>query len=737
VTAKWIPAEAARLLRLRHLIEYAADPIENPAWSHARATTKDAHGELVADHMKTSGDARRWAIELERLMGLTPSELSDVLEDEPTKRVDMPREGRSPRPIGVPTFLRRLLSIHVGNVLTGTAEEVLPASVIAYRRDHEDPVIGALRLVSRAVWAAGLGKPKPRADGPLVVPTSSEVTRETVSGNIRPVRFWAKLDFSGYFSSIPRWAIRRALAHHGYSEEFNQLVMALVRAPVVKVTDGHFDEITSKKGTEQGMAESAVLANLVPFELDAWFGGKTKRLLYIRYCDDLFVGGQTREEVVVAVRRIMAWARKLRIQLKGVSPGQGAATLVHDVCQTRIDLLGAEIDQNGTIWMPLTKLKDKLGQLGKIDASLRDGVIRGTSMMAGGRGVEAHDVADFQQVHDGFVRYWRQLNPSEAERADTLISKTFPTACTPRSGGPGTVWHAWLWGCQTDIGADLHPDAHSPGASLTNPRPGAPSGPEAGGGVSVRRCDGWEDHLEPGPIPQDDVLAQATCRSCEPYTESEGTAVDSDAPSAPQAEEALEVGNGIRHHAARRAGPMSDREAVEDAPLLLTEGRNSHRFESPSTDELLEELFRELPELGGSAAEPPARQHPSPEVSEIDVFLDARRGRRGSIVTTMTPTRDAKGVLIWSTTTRGVPGRPESAIVRAMTDIVAKKMGGTLSFGLASAFVPKALVQRGRAIRSPLLYSRLRELHDRARERGVRVEIIGPLRAPEAGASSV
>jgi hypothetical protein len=72
-----------------------------------------------------------------------------------------------------------------------------------------------------------------------------------------------------------------------------------------------------------------------------------------------------------------------------------------------------------------------------------------------------------------------------------------------------------------------------------------------------------------------------------------------------------------------------------------------------------------------------------------------------------------------------------------MTDIVAKKMGGTLSFGLASAFVPKALVQRGRAIRSPLLYSRLRELHDRARERGVRVEIIGPLRAPEAGASSV
>ncbi len=745
----YTPENALVMLQAHHLIGWAANPVENPAWSHANAATKDAKDQIVADRMDSSADGPAWAHELARYVRMAPAALAEVLEGEPTKRSEIQRTGKSPRPIGVPTFVRRLLSTHLGNVLTLTSEAVLPPSIIAYRRGHEDAVIGVLRKVAAGVMTAGLGKPL----------TDMETT-ESRPGVV-PIRYWAKLDFASYFSSIPRWAIRAALLRYGYPEPVVQIVMAMVKAPVVKLAHGRAHDITPRIGTEQGMAESAVLANLVPFELDAWFGVRCKRLVYVRYSDDIFIGGQTREEVVGAVRFVIAWAKKLGLRLKDVSPGQRAGTLVHDVTQQRIELLGAEIDQNGKIQMPIKKLKDALSKLTAIHASYREGEVGGVSVMAGGKRVRAYDATDFFQVHDGFIRHWQTLNPIKAEKADALIKKTFALARLPRSGELSTTWSARLWGDQETTGGEPLPDGPSPGASTTTttPEPRAPLGPQAKGKVGADDEEGdalpalWasmadassengvEESLGPETVDEDEVEASPTGRSDEFYTESEEMAVDSEGPSlsAEGQEEGLVVGCSAGAHAEGRTAPELDREDVKDASVSRTEGRKSYRSDSPSNpeEEMLRELSRIFESLGGPVAEPPEGRTPPPVVSGDDVFIEARRERRSSIVTVHQAALDEDGEVVWGQRLYSVPGRPEVAVVRTMLGLVGKRTGGKIRFLLDNAFLPKALVQQGRAIRSPILYARLRELHQLALEHRVSVEVVGPKRRPSNGQSPV
>lgn len=98
---------------------------------------------------------------------------------------------------------------------------------------------------------------------------------------------------------------------------------------------------------------------------------------------------------------------------------------------------------------------------------------------------------------------------------------------------------------------------------------------------------------------------------------------------------------------------------------------------------------------------------------------------------------DEDGEVVWGQRLYSVPGRPEVAVVRTMLGLVGKRTGGKIRFFLDNAFLPKALVQQGRAIRSPILYARLRELHQLALEHRVSVEVVGLKRRPSNGQSSV
>ncbi len=701
------PSDAMALLRSRSLIEWAADPIENRAWSRARATTKDAHGHVVADHLSGAGDAAHWAAELERLVHADIATLKTILADEPTKRAPMHREGRSPRPIGVPTFLRRLLSTHVGNVLTITSESVLPPSVAAYRRGHEDAVVESLMTVSMSVIAANgtipAGVKKPPKVG---------------------VRYWAKLDFQNFFGSIPRDAIKSALKHYGYPDEFIGIVMALVEAPVVLRRWGRNHVVTSKKGTEQGVAESPVLANLVPFALDDWFQKREKRILYRRYADDIFIGAATRDEVVGAVRHIQRWAREHQMVIKGVSPDQRASTLVHDLQVKRIDLLGAEIDQSGCIVMPKKKSCEKTEQLRAVASKMRTGTVSGLSILGGGPGVETTDLQDFETVHEGFVRYWMQLSESEAMAADALVKKTFPQVCSLSGDTLRTVWSAVLCGDQADTTVDLHGGVHPTGGSSPTPKPRAPLGPKA----EARN----EETPDMAPFSDSEERGTKTSGSSPLYTEETETAVGF--------VEAVDDESGSTHRdgavrlptlgAEGDASPLqSDREVEDAGSLSRAERRKSHRFRNPfdlQVEEMLREMEHEFPcEIGPEVA-PQAEQIPPPGVSSEMVRISARRTRHGSLVTL-----SASG----PPRTWAVPGRPEAAIVRAMRDYLkACTRGKAVTFLLDTAFLPKLLLRRDRGPRSPILYARLRELHAVARTAGVRVTIVGP--APRGGSAA-
>ena len=82
------------------------------------------------------------------------------------------------------------------------------------------------------------------------------------------VVFFAKLDIKSYFPSIPWWAVEAALLHYGYGASFASFVMALVQARVVERRQGRWHDLAVSRGLQQGLAESAVLANMVPWELD-------------------------------------------------------------------------------------------------------------------------------------------------------------------------------------------------------------------------------------------------------------------------------------------------------------------------------------------------------------------------------------------------------------------------------------------------------------------------------------
>jgi hypothetical protein len=287
------------------------------------------------------------------------------------------------------------------------------------------------------------------------------------------------------------------------------------------------------------------------------------------------------------------------------------------------------------------------------------------------------------------------------------------------------------------------------------PMPRAPSGPQAQGEVEADHEvedaltalwanevnslfeNGEEEDLGPGPTHEDKADALPTGRSDEHHAESEGTAVDLDASSlsALGQEEGLEVGDGMGAYAVRRMAPGLYREDQEDAPVSRTEGRKSHRSVCPSCldDEILRELAPALALPGGAVAEPPAGQTPPPVVSGDDIYLEAHRSRRGSMVTAKQVIKDEQERLVWKTCTYTLLGRPEVALVSTMIALARGWNGRQLRFCLDSAFLPKALIQRDRAIRSPILFARLRELHDLVRQQDVRVELVGPKKPARRG----
>ena len=409
----YMPRDAGKLLLDRRLIEFACSVTKNRAFGKADARTRDAHGRRVVDYVRSAAERDAWPARLGALLRLPPSEFERAMGLEPVRLSAVPKPDGRTRVVGVPTFIRRCASNLLKDVLERTGDHLLPPCVRAYRPGSKDAVQNTLLDVAQGI-----------RDG--------------------RVRYWAKIDFRSFFSVMPWWGIEEALLHYGYREDFTALAMTTVNCPLVKKVNGRMVPVPNERGAQMGLAESSTLANMLPWRLDERFENNP-RLVYLRYSDDLFIGSAIKCEVVGAVRHVQAWADRYDIPLKGVSPDVKAAKLVHDVKNARVELLGAEIDQNGEVHLPLSKLKAKLGEIQHRDDNLvTEGVIAGVSRYGDGGGTHLFDLDDLVETIQGFLSYWRDLDPRGARQAEALIHKTFRMPAQTCIGGHGTVWLAQL-----------------------------------------------------------------------------------------------------------------------------------------------------------------------------------------------------------------------------------------------------------------------------------------------------
>jgi hypothetical protein len=678
---KYAPADAHGLLSDGKLIAFACDVMKNKAFAKADAQTKDALGMRVADYVRSPAERDAWPRRIAEVLRLPVNEFAAVMSAEPVKLspIDKP-DGRT-RIVGVPTFRRRCISNVIKMILSMTGDHLLPPSVRAYRPRSKDAVRHTLLDAASAVERGR-------------------------------VRYWAKLDFSSYFSVMPWSCIETALLHYGYAPDFIAVVMAAVRCPLLKQNKrGKTISVPNDRGAQMGLAESATLANMLPFELDEHFASLAGQLLYVRYSDDIFIGGASRSDVVGAVRTVQRWCRKYGIALKGVSPDMNPATLVHDVKKTRIELLGAEIDANGEVRLPLTRLKDKLDEIRRRHDNLAiDGLVEGISRYGGGGGSHLFDLDDVHETIAGFLKHW-SLDPRGARQAAALISKTFPMTPSPRSGGQGAVWIAQLCGIQADDGVEaMIPDVHEPSGptdaglhALTGRR--RATGPRrvrsTERNAESERSPGLEPAWEEEPV-EADVL----------YTEAAADLLMQD-----EEEDSCSLSYG-----------EGDDDSLRDA-----DGRKTNSFSSTSMDLGSPSLFeKDLSEING-VVDDPREEPPLPVEFEnrvVHMVAERLRGPGGprcivgfGVV--------ADGVLIGKAVLRILPGRPESATVRLMNSIISGS-SSEVAFAMSDPMLVKMLLQGHRRFRAPILYSLVCDLHARAREFGVVVRIAGGVEPPRS-----
>ena len=694
------PRDCLALLSSRELVEFACDVARNPAFSQASATTRDAHGFRVADYVADRAARQRWPERiLERLARPLP-DFERFMAREPVRLSRIPKDDGGTREVAVPSFARRCISHVFNEILVGTSDHLLPRCVRAYRPGRERAVQDAILDVASAVH------------------------------NGR-VRYFAQLDIKSYFSEMPWQSIEQALRHFGYCEEFIRRLMVVVNCPMLRRERGRVVRLSASRGAQQGLAESAALGNLLPWELDRDLESRG-RLMYIRYADDLFVGASDRAEVVAAARSIAAWCGKHDLRLKGVDRNARIAGLVRDIKKAKIDLLGAEIDALGYVHMPAKKLRKKAAELDHMHAHLAVGDVYGVSRFGDGGGVDTFDEQDLQRSMTAFIDYWVLLDPRGAERARQVFRKRFPLTAASSDAARGTAWVARLWGNQANREGGTTPTVHHPmllssEESSSEPHRRSPSatGEADGAALSLDPSspsgskDSDDAAEEPGPTTSAPPVAQST-RSVE-----EAAHVDSltcmETPSS-----SLELGT-------------SDR-GDEDALPPDADGFGTYRFitrsletESSWLRDLDEDhLAPELHQDEGALGDPTNGASPPWSVLENTIFIHAVHARVGRdrvvLVGTCQVAESGRSSRVAVRVAR--ERRTEPALVRELLDELSSTRDHRVVFGVEQTWLPKGLLQRHRRFRAPLLFGLLLELHQAAR--GREVLLVGGMELPAA-----
>jgi hypothetical protein len=408
------PSTALDRLYDHDLLEWAANPWLNSHWHSASMMTKGRDGLTVSDAFPSLDSATSWVEKadalLRRDLGAMKCEIPalKVRPIEKKKRWDPEYDPTIERDIVVPCILRRVLSSQLAYILEITTKGRLPEAARAY-------VPGRMAPASTV---------------------TKEVARLTQHGNL----YYVKLDLRDAFNSIPWKPLRRALLRMGYPQRFVNVLMLFVQARVERFVRGRWLEQRRYRGALAGLPESGILLNVLMAEVDERILSLAN-VYYARYSDDLIITGRTSAEVARAANLLMNWAWGIGLEIKGVPRRTDARRLVRDIRETRLELLGAEIDHLGDIHIPQSKIDAQLAKIEYFQRQAADipRLVVGPSKYAtGSRGasIATADQDDLDEMVEGFCKYWLPLNRAEAELFRSSASRLVSYGTHRKGYGP-------------------------------------------------------------------------------------------------------------------------------------------------------------------------------------------------------------------------------------------------------------------------------------------------------------
>jgi hypothetical protein len=432
------PSAALDLLYDRDLLEWAGNPWLNSHWHSASMMTRGRDGLTVFDAFSGPDATAVWVEKANALLRLDLGAMKaevpalKVRPIEKKKRWDPEYDPKLERDIVVPCILRRVLASHLAYILDITTKGRLPEAARAY-------------VPGRAAPAATVAK---------------EVARLTQHGHF----FYVKLDLRDAFNSIPWKPLRRALLRMGYPQRFVDVLMLFVRGPVERFVRGSWLEQPRYRGALAGLPESGILLNVLMAEID-------DRILLLpnvycaRYSDDLIITGRTASDVARAASLLMNWAWGVGLEIKGVPRRTDAGRLVRDIRETRLELLGVEIDHQGDIHIPQSKVDTQLAKLDYFQRQAADTprlVVGRSKYAVGARGasIATADQDDLDEMIEGFYRYWLPLNRAEAELFRSRASARISFGIHRQGFGPYRKLFAAILGRES-----AHPPSRAGGGS--------------------------------------------------------------------------------------------------------------------------------------------------------------------------------------------------------------------------------------------------------------------------------
>jgi group II intron reverse transcriptase/maturase len=181
-------------------------------------------------------------------------------QPQPVKRIFMPREVGPPRPLGIPTFVDRIV------------HRALVQILIPLFEPHFDDYSHAYRTGRSPQTAMAQARDHALGGRPWVV----------------------KIDLRDCFGSIPHRPLRRAVNHRIHDFAVRKLLKRLLDVEVITESNSGLRQASKQQGLLQGSPLSPLLANIY---LDAFDqAARQQGLRFVRYGDDIAIFAATRQE---------------------------------------------------------------------------------------------------------------------------------------------------------------------------------------------------------------------------------------------------------------------------------------------------------------------------------------------------------------------------------------------------------------------------------------------------------